>query len=36
MVSHLSQCDEEYGRRVAEGLVIQVGGKETAETAGAR
>lgn len=32
MVSHLSQCDEEYGRRVAEGLGIQT---PSAETAGA-
>jgi catalase len=23
MVSHLTQCDEEYGRRVAEGLALQ-------------
>jgi len=36
MVSHLSQCAEEYGRRVAEGLGIQVGEIPTAETVGAR
>ena len=32
MVSHLSQCDEDYGRRVAKGLGILVAGtvKETA------
>ena len=36
MVSHLSRCDEEYGRRVAEGLGIEVGGQPTAETVGAR
>ena len=36
MVSHLSQCDEEYGRRVAEGLGILIGEKLTADTAGAR
>lgn len=35
-VSHLSQCDEEYGRRMAEGLGMQVSERPTAETAGAR
>ena len=34
MVSHLSQCDDAYGRRVAEGLGIQA--KPTAEAAEAR
>jgi catalase len=36
MVSHLSQCDKEYGRRVAEGLGLQSETQPTADTAGAR
>jgi catalase len=36
MLSHLSPCDEEYGRRVAEGLGIQTIEKPTTESAGAR
>ncbi len=36
MVTHLSRCDEEYGRRVAEGLGIQAGVKPSADSAGAR
>ena len=36
MVSHLSQCDEEYGSRVAQGLGIEVGARPTADTVGAR
>jgi catalase len=35
MVSHLSQCDEEYGRRVAEGRGMEVGTPPTADTVGA-
>jgi catalase len=36
MVSHLSQCDEEYGRRVAEGLGLETKTPPVADTAGAR
>jgi catalase len=36
MFSHLSQSDEEYGRRVAEGLGVEVGAQPTADTVGAR
>ena len=36
MVSHLSRCDEEYGRRVAEGLGVEIEAPPTAETVGAR
>jgi hypothetical protein len=34
MFSHLTQCDEEYGRRVAEGLSLQTGKKSTPKLPG--